>query len=60
NNENADKTMDEINEQTGIMKQVQDALAAPMGLNVDFHEDEQEAEIEDSEGVELVFDTMFM
>jgi cysteinyl-tRNA synthetase len=30
-----DKTMDEINEQTENMKQIQDALAAPIGADFD-------------------------
>jgi hypothetical protein len=30
-----DKTMDEINEQTETMKQIQDALAAPIGADFD-------------------------
>ncbi|PWA51534.1 vacuolar protein sorting-associated protein 32 [Artemisia annua] len=53
NIDDVDKTMDEINEQTENMKQIQDALAAPMGLGADFDEDELEAELEELEGAEL-------
>ncbi|KAF5748515.1 vacuolar protein sorting-associated protein 32 2 [Tripterygium wilfordii] len=48
-----DKTMDEINEQSDNMKQIQEALAAPIGAAADFDEDELEAELEDLEGAEL-------
>nr|GEU80382.1 vacuolar protein sorting-associated protein 32 homolog 2 [Tanacetum cinerariifolium] len=53
NIDDVDKTMDEINEQSENMKQIQDALAAPMGLAADFDEDELEAELEELEGAEL-------
>jgi hypothetical protein len=33
-----DKTMDEINEQTENMKQIQDALSAPIGASAEFDE----------------------
>lgn len=33
-----DKTMDEINEQTENMKQIQEALATPIGAAADFDE----------------------
>ncbi|KAH0916985.1 uncharacterized protein LOC103828275 [Brassica rapa] len=46
-----DKTMDEINEQTDNMRQIQDALSAPFGS--DFDEDELEAELEELESAEL-------
>lgn len=48
-----DKTMDDINEQTENMKQIQDALSAPIGSAADFDEDELEAELEDLEEAEL-------
>ncbi|KAL1825421.1 hypothetical protein ACET3Z_012199 [Daucus carota] len=49
--DDVDNTMDEINEQTEHMKQIQAALAAPMGA--DFDEDELEAELEELEGADL-------
>nr|XP_043606035.1 vacuolar protein sorting-associated protein 32 homolog 2-like [Erigeron canadensis] len=48
-----DKTMDEINEQTESMKQIQEALATPLGTAADFDEDELEAELEELQGLEL-------
>lgn len=36
--DDVDNTMDEINEQTENMKQIQAALAAPMGSAADFDE----------------------
>ncbi|KAL9254937.1 Vacuolar protein sorting-associated protein 32 homolog 2-like protein [Drosera capensis] len=48
-----DKTMDEINEQTENMKQIQEALAAPVGAAADFDEDELEAELEELENAGL-------
>ncbi|KAB1219784.1 hypothetical protein CJ030_MR3G005793 [Morella rubra] len=57
NIEDVDKTMDEINEQTENMKQIQEALSAPIGAAADFDEacfqDELEAELEELEGAEL-------
>jgi len=53
NIDDVDKTMDEINEQTENMKQIQDALSAPLGAFADFDEDELEAELEELEGAEL-------
>ncbi|KAM0829126.1 hypothetical protein ACQ4PT_067071 [Festuca glaucescens] len=53
NIDDVDKTMDEINEQTENMKQIQDALSAPIGASADFDEDELEAELEELEGAEL-------
>ncbi|XP_010540987.1 PREDICTED: vacuolar protein sorting-associated protein 32 homolog 2-like [Tarenaya hassleriana] len=53
NIDDVDKTMDEINEQTENMKQIQDALSAPIGAAADFDEDELEAELEELEGAEL-------
>lgn len=38
NIDDVDKTMDEINEQTENMKQIQDALSAPLGASADFDE----------------------
>jgi len=52
NIDDVDKTMDEINEQTENLRQIQDALSAPIGAN-DFDEDELEAELEELEGAEL-------
>ncbi|KAL0794192.1 hypothetical protein Bca101_065569 [Brassica carinata] len=54
NIDDVDKTMDEINEQTDNMKQIQDALSAPFGSAADFDEDELEAELDElDEGLEL-------
>ncbi|KAH6556848.1 hypothetical protein KP509_1Z151000 [Ceratopteris richardii] len=53
NIDDVDKTMDEINEQTENMKQIQDALATPIGAAADFDEDELEAELEELEEAEL-------
>lgn len=53
NIDDVDQTMDDINEQTEIMKQVQEALSAPLGAAADFDEDELEAELEELEGAEL-------
>uniref|UniRef100_A0A7N0T4T5 Uncharacterized protein n=1 Tax=Kalanchoe fedtschenkoi TaxID=63787 RepID=A0A7N0T4T5_KALFE len=53
NIDDVDKTMDEINEQTENMKQIQEALSAPIGAAADFDEDELEAELEELEGLEL-------
>ncbi|ESQ50355.1 hypothetical protein EUTSA_v10002096mg [Eutrema salsugineum] len=53
NIDDVDKTMDEINEQTDNMKQIQEALSAPFGYGADFDEDELEAELEELEGAEL-------
>ncbi|PPD83506.1 hypothetical protein GOBAR_DD19562 [Gossypium barbadense] len=51
NIDDVDKTMDEINEQTENMKQIQEALSTPIGAAADFDEDELEAELEELEGV---------
>ncbi|MBA0701912.1 hypothetical protein Goari_027413 [Gossypium aridum] len=51
--DDVDKTMDEINEQTENMKQIQEALSTPIGVAADFDEDELEAELEELEGAEL-------
>ncbi|XP_019175818.1 PREDICTED: vacuolar protein sorting-associated protein 32 homolog 2-like isoform X1 [Ipomoea nil] len=53
NIDDVDKTMDEINEQTENMKQIQEALATPIGAAADFDEDELEAELEELEEAEL-------
>ncbi|CAM6021033.1 unnamed protein product [Sphagnum balticum] len=53
NIDDVDKTMDEINEQTENMKQIQEALATPIGAAADIDEDELEAELEELEGAEL-------
>jgi len=53
NIDDVDKTMDEINEQTENMKQIQEALSTPIGVSADIDEDELEAELEDLEGAEL-------
>ncbi|XP_054787339.1 vacuolar protein sorting-associated protein 32 homolog 2-like [Prosopis cineraria] len=53
NIDDVDRTMDEINEQTENMKQIQEALATPIGASADFDEDELEAELEELEGAEL-------
>lgn len=52
NIDDVDKTMDEINEQTDNLRQIQEALAAPIGV-AEFDEDELEAELEELEGAEL-------
>ncbi|KAG6588015.1 Vacuolar protein sorting-associated protein 32-like 1, partial [Cucurbita argyrosperma subsp. sororia] len=49
NIDDVDKTMDEINEQTENMKQIQEALSNPIGASADFDEDELEAELEELE-----------
>ncbi|KAJ7296128.1 hypothetical protein O6H91_20G019500 [Diphasiastrum complanatum] len=53
NIDDVDKTMDEINEQTENVKQIQEALSAPIGAAADFDDDELEAELEELEGAEL-------
>ncbi|GLT32242.1 hypothetical protein SLA2020_069210 [Shorea laevis] len=53
NVDDVDKTMDEINEQTENMKQIQEALSTPIGAVADFDEDELEAELEELESTEL-------
>ncbi|KMZ66921.1 hypothetical protein ZOSMA_281G00020 [Zostera marina] len=53
NIDDVDKTMDDINEQTENMKQIQEALSTPIGAASDFDEDELEAELEELEGAEL-------
>ncbi|XP_018631743.1 vacuolar protein sorting-associated protein 32 homolog 2-like [Nicotiana tomentosiformis] len=51
--DDVDKTMDEINEQTENIKQIQEALTTPIGSAADFDEDELEAELEELESAEL-------
>ncbi|XP_016504346.1 vacuolar protein sorting-associated protein 32 homolog 2-like [Nicotiana tabacum] len=51
--DDVDKTMDEINEQTEKIKQIQEALTTPIGSAADFDEDELEAELEELESDEL-------
>ncbi|XP_010438334.1 PREDICTED: vacuolar protein sorting-associated protein 32 homolog 2 [Camelina sativa] len=53
NIDDVDKTMDEINEQTENMKQIQEALSNPIGAAADFDEDELLEELEELEGAEL-------
>ncbi|ERN04318.1 hypothetical protein AMTRI_Chr08g210540 [Amborella trichopoda] len=53
NVDDIDKTMEEVNEHTENMKQIQEALAAPIGAAADIDEDELEAELEELEGAEL-------
>ncbi|XP_020239983.1 vacuolar protein sorting-associated protein 32 homolog 2 [Cajanus cajan] len=53
NIDDVDKTMNEINEQTENMRQIQEALSAPIGSTAYFDEDELEAELEELEGAEL-------
>ncbi|PIA64535.1 hypothetical protein AQUCO_00100191v1 [Aquilegia coerulea] len=53
NIDDVDKTMDEINEQTENMKQIQEALSTPIGSAADFDEDDLEAELEELEEAEL-------
>ncbi|KAK4755923.1 hypothetical protein SAY87_009680 [Trapa incisa] len=48
-----ERTMDEVNEQMEDMKQIQDALSAPIGAAADFDEDELEAELEELEDADL-------
>lgn len=53
NIDDIDKTMDEVNEHTENLKQIQEALATPVGAAVDIDEDELEAELEELEEAEL-------
>eukprot|EP00262_Sarcandra_glabra_P018524 TRINITY_DN6679_c0_g1_i1.p1 TRINITY_DN6679_c0_g1~~TRINITY_DN6679_c0_g1_i1.p1 ORF type:complete len:218 (-),score=60.16 TRINITY_DN6679_c0_g1_i1:174-827(-) len=46
-------TMDEVNEHTENMRQIQEALTGPIGATADFDEDELEAELEQLEEAEL-------
>lgn len=53
NVENVDKVLDEINETTDQMKQIQEAFAQPTGLAGDMDEDELLGELEELEATEL-------
>ncbi|GJP41859.1 hypothetical protein CLOM_g1489 [Closterium sp. NIES-68] len=53
NIDDVDKTLDEINEQSENMKQIQDALSQPVGIAADLDEDELMAELEELEALEL-------
>ncbi|KAL6871026.1 hypothetical protein ACP4OV_014874 [Aristida adscensionis] len=53
NIDDIENAIEEANEQTENMKQIQEALATPMGASADFDEDELEAELEDLEEEEL-------
>jgi len=48
-----EKTMEQVDEHTENMKQIQEALATPVGAAADFDEDELEAELEELEAEEL-------
>ncbi|KAL6641996.1 hypothetical protein ACP70R_020177 [Stipagrostis hirtigluma subsp. patula] len=48
-----ENAIEEANEHTESMKQIQEALASPIGASADFDEDELEAELEDLEEEEL-------
>ncbi|XP_048529459.1 vacuolar protein sorting-associated protein 32 homolog 2-like [Triticum urartu] len=48
-----ENAIEEANEHTENMKQIQDALATPFGASAEFDEDELEAELEDLEEEEL-------
>ncbi|KAF8706403.1 hypothetical protein HU200_030668 [Digitaria exilis] len=53
NIDDIENAIDEANEQTENMRQIQEALATPVGASADFDEDELEAELEDLEEEEL-------
>nr|CAB3488918.1 unnamed protein product [Digitaria exilis] len=53
NIDDIENAIDEANEQTENMRQIQEALATPVGASADFDEDELEAELEDLEEQEL-------
>uniref|UniRef100_A0A0E0BN77 Charged multivesicular body protein 4b n=1 Tax=Oryza glumipatula TaxID=40148 RepID=A0A0E0BN77_9ORYZ len=48
-----ENAIEEANEHTENMRQIQEALATPIGASADFDEDELEAELEDLEEEEL-------
>ncbi|KAH9307975.1 hypothetical protein KI387_035886, partial [Taxus chinensis] len=50
--DDVDKTMDEVNEQTENMKQIQEALSVPSAV-ADLDDDDLEAELEDLKGTNL-------
>lgn len=47
-----ERTMEQVDEHTENMKQIQEALATPVGAAADFDEDELEAELEELEELE--------
>lgn len=47
-----EKTMEDVEEQTANMKQIQEALSTPVGAAADYDEDELEAELEELEELE--------
>uniref|UniRef100_A0A7S0RIY0 Uncharacterized protein n=1 Tax=Chlamydomonas leiostraca TaxID=1034604 RepID=A0A7S0RIY0_9CHLO len=51
--ENVDKVLDEINETTDQMRQIQEVFAAPTGLAADLDEDELLGELEELEATEM-------
>ncbi|CAL4989881.1 unnamed protein product [Urochloa decumbens] len=53
NIDDIENAIDEANEQTENMREIQAALATPVGVSADFDEDELEAELEDLEEEEL-------
>ncbi|XP_062198042.1 vacuolar protein sorting-associated protein 32 homolog 2-like [Phragmites australis] len=53
NIDDIENAIDEANDQTENMRQIQEALAMPVGASADFDEDELEAELEDLEEEEL-------
>lgn len=53
NIENVDKTMDELNEQTDAMRQIQEALGQPVGPSAEFDDEELDAELAELEELEL-------
>ncbi|CAN6335411.1 unnamed protein product [Urochloa humidicola] len=53
NIDDIENAIDEANEQTENMREIQAALATPVGASADFDEDELEAELEDLEEEEL-------
>lgn len=51
--ENVDKVLDEINETTDQMRQIQEVFAAPTGLAADLDDDELLGELEELEATEM-------
>ncbi|KMZ68339.1 hypothetical protein ZOSMA_240G00170 [Zostera marina] len=58
NIDNVDSIMDDINEQTDSMKQIQDALSVPIGAAADFDDDELEFELAELSEVEFADDLL--
>ena len=54
NIDNIDKVMDDINEQSEKMRQVQEALGQPVGYSADLDEDELDAELAELEAEDLL------